>query len=73
MASRLAGSGDVAAEDAEFAGGGTDVGEGSVESGNIAGFDIDEKLILPGAAVNGTALDLEEIYTVLRERLQRSK
>jgi len=34
---------DVAAEDAEFAGGGTDVGEGSVESGNIAGFDIDGK------------------------------
>ena len=73
VASRLAGSGDVAAEDAEFAGGGTDVGEGSVESGNIAGFDINEKLVFPGAAVNGAAFNLQQIHAVLRERIQRSK
>jgi len=69
----LAGSGDVAAEDAEFAGGATDVSEGLVEAGNIAGFDIDEKLIFPGAAVNGAAFNLEQIHAVLRERLERSK
>lgn len=69
----LAGSGDIPAEDAEFAGGGTDVSEGLIEAGNIAGFDINEKLIFPGAAMNGAAFNLEQIHAMLRERLKGCK
>ncbi len=64
---RLAGSGDVAAKDAKLAGRGTDVSKGLVESGDIAGFDVDEELIFPGAAVDGAALDLEKIHAMLGE------
>jgi len=36
-------------------------------------LDIDEKLILPGATVDGTALDLEQIYGLFRKRLKRGE
>jgi hypothetical protein len=66
-AARLARSGDVAAEDAEFAGGVADFREGLIELGHIAGFDIDEKLILPGTTVDGTAFDFEQVDAVSGE------
>src|SRR5204863_513904 len=69
-APRLARRGEVAAEDAEFAGGGADFGEGGIETGGCLGFDVDEKLIFPGAAVDGTAFDLEEIDSVLGKGLE---
>ena len=70
---RSAGSGAVAAEDAEFAGGGADCGESLIEASDIAGFDVDKKLVFPGAAVNGAAFDFEQIHTVSCEWLERGK
>jgi len=72
-ASQLARRGGVAAEDAEFACGGADFGEGGIETSGCLGFDVDEKLIFPGAAVDGTAFDLEEIDSVLGKWLEGGK
>src|SRR5260370_30067941 len=67
---RLAGSGNVAAEDAEFAGGAADFGEGLVEPGNISCFDINEKLRFPGAAVKRADLHLRQIPGVPRKSVE---
>ena len=66
----LAGGGRVAAEDTEFAGGAADVGERLIEAGDVGGFYVDEKLIFPRAAVDGTAFDLKEIDAVFCEGLE---
>lgn len=63
-------SGDVAAEDAEFAGGGADFGKGLVEASDIGGFDVDEELVFPGTAVDRAAFDLQQIHTVFGERFE---
>src|SRR2546421_3717584 len=68
--SHLARRGGVAAEDAKFAGGGADFREGCIETGKCFGFDVDKKLIFPGAAVDGTAFDLKEIDSVLGKWLE---
>jgi len=70
---RLAGGGDVAAEDTEFARGFADFGEGSIEAGDVGGFYVDEKLIFPGAAVDGAAFDLKEIDAVFGEWFKRGE
>ena len=72
-AAGLARSSRVAAEDAEFRGGVADFREGLLEAGNFAGFDVDEKLILPGTAVDGTAFDLEQVDAVFGERFERGE
>ena len=69
----LAGSGGVAAEDAEFAGGAADFGQGLIEARDVGGFDVDEKLIFPGAAVNRAAFDLKEIDAMLCEGFERGE
>jgi hypothetical protein len=66
---QLARSGDVATEDAEFAGGAADFSESLVEPGDFASFDVNEKLIFPRAAVNRAALNLEQIDAMLGEGL----
>src|SRR6516225_1433584 len=63
----------VASENAEFAGGLAHLGEGVVEAGGVFRLEVNEELILPGAAVNRAALDLEQIHPVLRKRLERGK
>jgi hypothetical protein len=68
-----AGSGFVAAENAEFAGSGADFGESLVEASGVGRFNVDEKLVFPGAAVDRAAFDFEQIDGVLGERLKRSK
>ena len=64
---------DVASEDAEFARGIAHLGEGLVEAGRVFGFEVNEKLIFPGTAVNRAALDFEQVHSVLRKRLEGSK
>ena len=49
----------VAAEDAEFAGGFADFGERVVEVRGVLRFHVNKELILPRAAVNRAAFDLE--------------
>ncbi len=69
----LARSGGVAAEDVEFAGGSADFGEGLIEAGDVGGFDVDEKLIFPGAAVNRAAFDLKEVDAMFCEGFEGGK
>ena len=69
----LARSGGVAAEDAEFTGGFADFREGLIEAGDVGGFDVDKKLILPRAAVNRAAFDLEKIDAVFCEGFEGGK
>src|SRR5215472_5989435 len=64
---------DVASEDAEFARGIAHLGEGVVEAGRVFGFEVNEKLIFPGTAVNRAALDFEQVHSALRKRLEGSK
>src|SRR5207245_10476905 len=64
---------DLAAEDADFAGSLAHVREGAVEPSDIASLDIDEKLILPGPAVNGATLNLQQIDAVFGQRFEGSK
>src|SRR5262249_37785325 len=65
--------GNVAAEDAELTGGFADFGESAVQVGGIFCFKINKELIPPGPAMDGAALDLEQIHTVLGEWLKRSE
>src|SRR5207302_3906484 len=62
--------GNVTAEDTEFAGGGADFIQRLFEPGNIACFDVNEKLVFPGAAMNRTAFNLEQIDAVPGKRLE---
>src|SRR5205807_2273069 len=43
---------------------------GMGEPGNIACFDVNEKLVFPGAAMNRTAFNLEQIDAVPGKRLE---
>src|SRR6266699_3243734 len=63
----------VASEHAQFAGGFAHFGESVVEAGGLFGFQVNEELVFPGAAVNRPALDLEQVYSVLGKRPERSK
>lgn len=67
------GGGNVAAEDAEFAGGFANFSKGFFEPGEVGSFDVDEELVFPRAAVDGTAFNLEQIHAVLREGLEGGK
>lgn len=67
------GGGNVAAEDAEFAGGFANFSKGFFKPGEVESFDVDEELVFPGTAVDGAAFNLEEIYAVLREWLERGE
>ena len=64
------GGGDVGAEDAKFAGGGADFGEGGSELGCRGGIDVEEKLVFPWAAVDGAALDFQKVDSVSGEGLK---
>ncbi len=64
---------DVTAEDTELTGGSADFAEGLVEAGGGFGFDIDEELVFPRAAVDGPAFDLEKIDTVSREWFKKGE
>src|SRR6266566_2716805 len=55
----------VASEHAQFAGGFAHFGESVVEAGGLFGFQVNEELVFPGAAVNRAALDFEQVYSVL--------
>ena|SRR5580704_10986906 len=66
-------SGGIETEDAKIAGGQADFGQGGFELGGRVGFHIDEKLVLPGAAVNGAAFDFEEIDAEAAEGFQRGE
>ncbi len=66
-------SGGVEAQDAQIAGGFADFREGRFELGGRIGFKIQEKLIFPGAAVDGAAFDFLEVDAVLCERLERGE
>ncbi len=63
----------VASEHAQFAGGFAHFGESVVEAGGLFGFQVNEELVFPGAAVNRAALDFEQVYSVLGKRPERSK
>lgn len=56
-----------------MAGGLADFGEGGFELGGGVGFDVEEELVLPRAAVNGAAFDFLEVDAVLGEGLERGE
>ena len=56
-----------------MAGGLADFGEGGFELGGGVGFDVEEKLVFPGAAVDGTTLDFLEVDAVFGEGLERGE
>ena len=66
-AEKIGRGGRIEAEDAEFAGRRADLVERLGEVGGIRGFDIEEELVLPRAAVEGTAFDFEQIDAVTCE------
>jgi len=66
-------SGRVKTEDAEVAGGLADFGQGGFELRGRVGFYIDEKLVLPGAAVNGAAFDFEKVDAEAAKGFQRGE
>jgi len=66
-------SGGIEAEDAEVAGGLADLGKSGFELRRRVGFYVDEKLIFPGAAMNGTAFNFEEIDAEAAERFERGE
>ena len=70
LRAELAGGRHIAAEETELAGGVADFRKGLVEAGDIARFQINKKLVFPGAAVNRAAFDLEEIDAVFGERFK---
>ena len=65
--------GGVQAEDAEGAGGFADFDQGGFELGGGLGFDIEEELVFPGAAVDGAAFDFLQVDAVFCERLERGE
>lgn len=69
----LAGGGGVEAEDAELAGGRADGGQGFFELFGVFGFDIDIELVFEGLAVDGAALDFQQIHAMSCERFEGSQ
>jgi hypothetical protein len=65
--------GRVAAQDTEFGGGVLDFGQGLLEVGVAIGFDVEEELVFPGAAVDGAAFDFQQVDGVAGERLERGQ
>ena len=63
-------SGDVETEHTQIAGGFADFRETGFELRRRIGFDIQKKLVFPGATVDRAALDFLEIDTVLCEGLE---
>ena len=70
---RSAATAESGAKDAKFAGGFAHFRERVVEAGGVLRFQVNEKLIFPGTAVNRAALDFEQVHSVLRKRLERRK
>ncbi len=64
---------DVKAEDAEVAGGFPDFGQGGFELGRGVGFDVEEELVFPGAAVDGAAFDFLQVDAVFCEGRERGE
>ena len=50
-----------------------DFGKSGIELGGGVGFEIEEKLVFPGAAVDGAAFDFLQVDAVFCERIERSK
>ena len=69
----LAAGSAIEAEDAEIAGGFADFLQGLLQFFQVLGFDVDEELIFEGLAVDGAALDLQQIHTVIGKRFERSQ
>lgn len=65
--------GGIETEDAQIAGGFADFRESGFELRRRIGFDIQKKLVFPGAAVDRAALDFLEIDTVFCEGLEGSE
>ena len=66
-------SGGIKTEDAKIASGLADFGQGGFELRGRVAFHIDEKLIFPGAAVNGAAFDFEKVDAEAAEGFQRGE
>lgn len=65
--------GRVEAEDAEFAGGLAGGGESGIELGRGVGFDVEEELVFPWAAMDGAAFDFLQVDAVFGERFERGE
>jgi len=65
--------GGIETEDAEVAGGLADFGKSGIELGGGVGFNIEEKLVFPGATVDGAAFDFLQVDAVFCERLERGE
>jgi len=70
---RWGAGGGVEAEDAKFAGSVACSGEGGFELGRGVGFDVEEELVFPGAAVDGPAFDFLQVDAMFGERLERGE
>ena len=73
MEALLAASRGKTAQDAQFAGGLARLLQGTFERIQRIGFDVQIELILERLAMNGAALDFEEVYAVLGKGLQRGE